>query len=75
MLQVLPGKFLSFTADPGGTASVLKFEFFNSPDSFGLDDVSVDATQEGVPEPMSSILAGTACLLALAGWRRVLRRC
>src|ERR1039457_3900723 len=63
---------LSFTTTASGPASVLKFEFKNSPDLFGLDDVNVTAI-DGVPEPVSSILAATS-LIALAGLRRVLRR-
>jgi hypothetical protein len=70
---IAPWQHLSFTTTAGGTTSVLKFEFRNSPDWFGLDDVNV-AAGDGVPEPVSSILAGTS-LIALAGLRRMLRRC
>ena len=63
---------LSYTTTAISSSSVVKFEFLNHPDWFGLDDVSVTAVGE-VPEPVSSILAG-ASLLALAGLGRVLRR-
>jgi hypothetical protein len=56
-----------------GSSTELKFAFYNSPAYFYLDDVSVDAQANGVPEALSTLWLALP-FFGLAGFAQLRRR-